>query len=525
MPLTSGRYDEYKPKPGFQGSETTGVEIIIYPQQAAFTDPITFTSEPVKFGGRNQPSIISANVTKTLGAASGTWSFVCKPGRNEKDGYSQVAQSLFSHVIDDDWIDIVFLRHGRRYHVMRGLVEDVRRGKVVSGSGATSTIFTISGRDFGKIWEQTPIWFNTYSSVNLGGAISQKVFSGMQNILGSPKKAVLAFLRDMLRELDELGTASWVLPSELPNRGPGSFLEAVNFDTSGYPINLDNQLIALSQNWLMPSGNLWQLAKEWSDPLFNELYCDIMPDSLLSIGFAQFNPQAELPPEESGLNLIFREKPFPTINEGKDSAWFYLPLNIVPREQIISSDTGRSGAERFNAFFVAPQLTQELVGQGAMDMYEPLWSPDDISRHGFRRFDVMTKYIDIVNANLLTVIRDFREKIRDWYCLNPYLLNGTITLGVLRPAIKIGTKIRIPGARSQDEDETYYVEQVSHSWAFGSGGKTTLGVTRGFVGQDDLLLNTLQTLVNEYVIPEKARAGYSYELPAGIEVETGTEIV
>ena len=98
-----------------------------------------------------------------------------------------------------------------------------------------------------------------------------------------------------------------------------------------------------------------------------------------------------------------------------------------------------------------------------------------------------------------------RRIIRDWYCLNPYYLSGTLNLKIGRPDIKIGCRIRVPGAASEDEDESYYVEQVSHNWTFGSSVKTTLGVTRGWIGTDDHHLDRLKKVVAPYTMPETIR--------------------
>jgi hypothetical protein len=86
--------------------------------------------------------------------------------------------------------------------------------------------------------------------------------------------------------------------------------------------------------------------------------------------------------------------------------------------------------------------------------------------------------------------------------MNPYLLSGTIALGHGRPDIRVGTRIRIPGEGGDTLlDETYYVEGVNHSWSLGPGIRTTLQVTRGFIGDDNMLLRAITDAGANYKVP------------------------
>ncbi len=71
------------------------------------------------------------------------------------------------------------------------------------------------------------------------------------------------------------------------------------------------------------------------------------------------------------MMVIFRERPFPTITKGRNSAWFDLPMWAVSRQDVVGYNVGRSGDERYNAYFVAPQLVQEVLGQHGPDLSQP----------------------------------------------------------------------------------------------------------------------------------------------------------
>jgi hypothetical protein len=492
--------------PGFQGSETTSCEVIIYGRGE---DPVILGADEsvVPFDGRYRNdaghSLVSVSTNKALGQ-TGSFSIQVKPSRS-------TSETLFDRIVDNDWIDIVFKRHGRVWHTVRGLVDAPRRRRVTSNKGVTSTTHNITGRDFQKIFEETPIWFNRFTGENVEGSAALRVYSFLPNISGDPADTVQAILIGFLQELSGLGRANWTLPDTMANTS-GSFIEDIQagFSLDGFSGVPDR--IGINPNLAEPNGTIWSLAREWSDQAFTELWCDLANQG------SQLQDSEELAIDDSTMTVFFRDKPFPLTSEvtddqgvspppslglEKDSAWFSLPLFILPRQQIKEDDIGRSGEERINSFFVAPQLTQELAKTGTMDLVQPLWNSKDILRHGFRRYDIMSHY-KAREARLITLATIQRLMVRDWYAINPYLLNGTIQLGMGRPDIRVGSRVRIPGDGGETLlDETYYVEQVSHNWVFGSGLKTQLGVTRGWIGTDDDLLSAMKEINREYQPPPR----------------------
>ncbi|UCF48581.1 MAG: hypothetical protein JSU89_15680 [Myxococcales bacterium] len=492
------------PSPGFQGTETSGAEITVY---SVGDDPIVFgSSGALPIVGRYRQdadhALVACNTQKIMGQA-GQFSFTVKPARG-------VTDTLFERIVDDDWVDIVFRRHGRVWHTMRGTVDNVSRQRTVGGAGATQISYTITGRDHQKQFELTPLWFNKFTHENLAGSASYRVYSIAPTLGGDPAETVQAFLISWMQELEGIGRANWPMPDTLPNT-LGNFIEDIQRGFvldgfSGVPSR-----VSINPNFMEPNGTLWSLAQEWGDPGFCELWCDLGKNS------AQLGAGEECTLDESTLSVFFRDRPFPlsraVVDEnnqtptglglGRDSAWFSLPLHVVPRQQVIADTVQRSGTERLNAFFVSPQLTQEFCRLGRNDLLQPLWSSRDIYRHGLRRYDIMTHYKH-PQAKLLTISAIQRHMARDWYAINPYLMNGTINLAVGRPEIRVGTRVRIPGDAGETTlDETYYVEGVSNDWVFGQGIRTGLNVTRGWIGDDDSLMDAVETLVDEYAQPEK----------------------
>jgi hypothetical protein len=541
--------------PGFQGSETSTVEIVAYSHG---DDPILRQKKEGKIeftakhswdsGEEHIAAIVGVSTTKAMGGASGTWSFSVKVPQD----YRLDFRSLLA---DDDWVDVSFKKWGRVYHTMRGPIDGVRRQRSVNANGAMVTTYVISGRDHGKVFEQTKVWFNNFTGENAFGGATLRAAASSGAIFGESgiEQVVDAYLFGFLRALGEFGRSLWTMPPGMPNMESGAaFVDVVNYSV-GDKLD-DPPRRAINPNMVEVNGNnLWALAQEWSDPQFVELYCDLL-DSEGNIP----RPDTELPPDESQMGVILRPRPFPTaasleaINEDraiteelslfgeagqaealqrtlnadaarlKESEWFSLPVAIVERQEIAAgADIGRSGEERVNALIVSPAMLQELVGKD-VELQAPLLDRESIARHGVRKLDYYTNYI-ATDGNDSDVAKMQREKLMDWFALNPYFYNGNLPLGHGRPDIRIGTKILIPGQEGPDPtafDEVYYVEGVSHTWEPAPVGmRTTLTVTRGWLGGDRGLIRAHWDVRKEYKTAKRADVG----IIAGEPIDTGTE--
>ncbi len=503
-------------QPGFQGSETSSAELTVYPSGQ---DPIIKRElKTIEFTGQyitdQQPSLVAVSTRKRLNGG-GAWSAVIKDGTPFARDVD-----LRDQIVDDDWADIVFKRHNRPFHTMRGLVENIQRSRTVGGSGATSVTYTLTGRDFGWIWEKTPLWFNKFISPdtpleNVVGATAMQVFNSI-NIGGTVAQTVRAFLRGFLEELGSVGRANWKMPKGMPNvANDSAFIKNVIEDFSGF--TNDPPRLSINPNFMDPNGaGAWAMAQEWSDPAFCELWYDLgtIDPAFVDTSGTIENPgnlgpviaqlaDAQLPIDESKMVLFLRDRPFPTLADGFDSPWFNLTTIEIQREDFVADTITRGGTERFNAFFLSPQITQELLGNSAVEITAPLWDTNDMLLHGFRRFDIMSKYradlsaVGASDTSLLTLTKDQRTRIRDWYAINPYLYSGNISLGHGRPDARVGMRVKIPHP-SPERAETYYIEEVNHDWAFGTGIRTNLGVTRGWIGTDDTYMEALFLLNDRY---------------------------
>lgn len=493
-------------RPGFQGSETSWMEATFYRHG---DDPIVVTNPfemPLTGRGGHRdprdiwPSLISASTNKAIGAPSGNFVLQMKASRG--------VQTLFEDLVDDDWVDIVIYRHDQPWHTMRGLVDEIRRSKATTGTGATVEVFTVTGRDFGKVWELSPVWFSPYGNDLVSKAVANKVFQARPRILGSPDTVVKAFLRDFLEQITTAVGPNWSPPAGMPNMDPGSFIDNVQFNVENFQ-NIPPRK-AFNPQHMAPTGTLWSLAQQYTDPMFCEMWVDLLPDAdPLSPRIAAGD---SLSPKDTRMTVVLRDRPFPVVDPEVTAFsfaagtyqdnWKNVPVLTIPRQQILTSDLGRSGLERFNAYFVAEVLLQDVAKEGAVNIIAPLYDKEGIKRHGFRRMDVQSRQVPDEKALAFKTMADTQRRlIRDWYCLNPYLLNGSVELAVGRPDIKVGTRVRVPATVGEGSEESYYVEQIGHSWTFGSSVKTSLGVVRGWQGDDDSYRDALKEMSKRYKLP------------------------
>lgn len=503
----------------FVGSETSRAQVTIYQRGDAATQQPALTLRGHN-GDSEDPVLVSLEVSKVLGTAAGTFTFEFKYPPN----------TTF-HIEDDDWVDIVFTRHEKRWHVMRGLVDDVRKVERVNASGATDTVIRVSGRDFGKIFEQTPFWFDRVTQGNVMAAAATRMWSEGHDLAnGRVDNTVASLLLGFLLPNNNEANALWRMPRGIPDSF-GSFSDNV------YVYNGDFSNTPPRSSTIYPpyfnenSQSVWSLAQSWSDPMLCEMFVDLVRagSGASRDRSPYFQPDESYDISETEMAVILRDRPFPTKERDDNllNAPYFrrLPKHVIERSEINAIDLGHSGRERRNAFFFSPKMFSELVA-GYQDMQVPLLNRSSVEEHGMRRLDATSRYIsaheewstikdvqlfpgldytrtfartladlDRNNAVYITMARSYRRMVRDFHCLNHTLSNGNVLLSRGRPEIRVGSRIEITGT---GEPLTAYVEGVTHRWQLESGVRTALTVTRGWEGTDESYVAALQQEIALY---------------------------
>ena len=466
---------------GFGGTASTAAEVTFY------TDDGPLRCRGLRNSPRGEPMVVSFSTTKAFGQAMGSFSLQLSVPHSGPD--------LFERIVDDTWLDIVAIVNGRRWHVLRGLTSGV-----TSEEMGAEVRYTVEGFDFGRVFDRTPIWFNVFRNED---AFSQalKIFE-VPNVAGTPDEAVRRVIYGFLdSQVTANRAGNWSLPEGMPGRR-GSFPETFEFDSSGFDAARDRR-IAVSQQFMSPEGqSAWALAQEWSDPTFCELWCDlgtpgnaaVDPETEASPGGGMLDPERPADETATTMQVFFRDRPFIESDLGVQSPWFRLPtVDLVPHE-ISPLRLSTSGNERYNAFFVSPRVLQNA---GVLQsLVGPLWDPADIERHGLRSFNIDSRYLS-ESPDLFTLTESLRKRARDYHCLNPRLLSGTLNLVRWRPDIRIGYRVRIRDADPSHEIWAY-VESVTQKWSLSGGGRTSLSVTRGWRGTEQANLDAVLQSASRY---------------------------
>lgn len=512
-------------RPGLQGQDHGHIRATIYPRSG---DALVLSTEPIYLSGRTErddsPTILSAQIQQAMG----------QPGNFQISLKMPPGQNLLDQCADDDWVDIELGVNGVYWHVMRGLIDEVRYASAVSGGGVTTQNFMIAGQSFQKVWAQTPMWFSSLFAHQLGLALNQGDNSdtALAGTGLSVPGTIASFLYTYTNLVAQQGRSSVAMPTNMPavdaNFSSTWRQDATEFDDSDAP--RQNLLV----NNFSPAQSAWDAASQWSDPYFVEMFTaqlprvssDIRPwislgddlpqlvnseSSISDLGEHYEGTADGLSVRDSAMTVVVRNKPFINVDPensarvGFDSPWFSLPTLQVTPQSIVSLDIGKNGYERANAFFTATQVIS-AIGEAPVDAKMlPTWSLPDMRVHGMRILDCVSNYIPLLveespGLDDKSMEIRLRARLRDHNMANGIYLNGSVNFGRAYPEVQVGTRLRIMAQKSSDM-MTAYIESVSHRFTSGGGWKTSLGITRGYRGPDKDHLKLLQRLRSTYTNP------------------------
>jgi len=500
------------------------------PDRAMTAHAIDWTTPAADTGA----GLVALTWSKRMGQPSGQWTAQVK----------QVGGSLGldfdqQDVLDGDWADVSILRNGIRIPLCRGVVDTVRKNTVSAG-GATTTRYTLSGRDHGAFFEYpitwSSVWMQTLKEI-VSGLFTKRVDG---KIGGRPDELFASLIKGTFQGSEGAGVPSgqWILPQALEDvLGEGKklfdLLKVVTFNAEPGREGLRGAYYNEPQLWAVGEQTLHQTLSQWTNPLLNEYWYDLLPPAafLPKHGLNRFlgtnvveegriPTGAELKVDSQGIGVqrliesgneqfgtmgaIIRERPFPTVAAKKDAMWFSLPTWTIPTWLCDTIDLGRSGDQRFNLFeLLADFGIATGEEQGAFS--RPQWHKAGIFTHGLRAFSQTTRFFSDSEAGLQAWFAErsaWLQLLVDWYAPNPHLYQGSIGIKTLLPEIRIGHRVILAGSDPK-EDMQLYVEGVDLQYqaptqTSGAQGRTSLIVTRGFRGSDEELFNATNKLSGLY---------------------------
>lgn len=416
--------------------------------------------------------VLQVMTEKNMSNPSGTFSFKIAASKNWK-----------KKIRPGDWLTISFSNKGRSRVKMLGNVDRVSRTKEVSESGTLVTRYMVYGRDFGKVFEKTNIYFNPY--------FSRDIFAN--NVLlkdgiiftGSPddviKTLLSVFLGAGTKEIDEL--QQWYIPDTLKRdvlknqtvesskSGGSSFFDLL--DQSGIEDTIGYKAYKSVSNL---QGFLWNILKQNSHASINEMFLELKHDSSNNI---------------QRPSLILRPLPFTRED-------FNLPKNVgnitlfkdlervqVTDKEMFFEDLGESDHVRFNFIFMTSANTDYFNRNTFADWTSgevPVINQTSIQKNGLLMRTDVSEFANIADGikekfdpNLL---KNLNLLLSHWFSDAHKLESGTVKL-VGNLDIELGKALEINYTKT-NEKYLYYIEGYSNNWEYPGMWTTTVKLTRGY---------------------------------------------
>ena len=444
-------------------------------------------------------SVVSVETHKEFGSASGSFTLSLK----RQIGQQYRITDVFDDA-DDIWVHIVFIVNGRAYDSFWGLTDAIHSSVTRSGNGQRTESITIIGRDIGKCFDSTTLFFNMYARADEGTLPNLASYNPLEALGGefTPDEFIRKTVRAWLGN-NGLGDKQWLMPGSIfGDTAERHFFDWLTLNTVSPGLRgLTSAPTMINADI---SRNLWDTLQQYSNGMLNELWVDLVRD-----------PQS---PEGSYSKMIpalfMRERPFPTIKSS--DRWDALPEKRLKPADVKQSHLVKDGSQRYNYWqltakglgateFSIDKSIQDQSGRPAGQPGNvPIFSLDSIRRHGLRKFSQDTIYLPVNERSsgssasetpwLRTAVQWLRM-LHDWYVIAPWQQTGSIVTSYLRPDIRIGDKLI--EERGDGEEWEYYVEGIGQKYTYPASGETSLTVTRGNRRRESRIL--VQIAYQQYI--------------------------
>lgn len=453
--------------------------------------------------GLIEEEVLAMKLSKSLSGTSGTFDLHLTPTKNWK-----------SILAPGDWIAIyIFDRYkvknpeadpDTKNLLMLGNIDRVSRS-LQKGDDNTDKVkleYVISGRNFGKVFEDTEIWFDPY--VIQESVLDIMLRTAGLEIVGNPTDMVTSILDIFLGQGAKLAKGKtnplnqWVIPDEL-----GRLFGSEDSNALFYSIlkqNISHGMPGFKvRNMLSPdsSGSIWGMLQKSSNLLVNEIYVEEVRDEEgrafptivcrprpLQTPF--FNSQ--FGSEVAAIKPILNGKHQSLQDLAKKSF-----LEISPAE-IIYEDLGKDDHSRMNMFWLTVHQAYEYAYSKTANLKElglmnPTFNRPQINRHGLKRFSQTLDFSFVQDASgnaiqapapNIVLFKAFMAQVYDMNYANHLYDVGSITcIGVLEAELGKALIVKRDESIAGSLDKVYYIEGYAHNWHFPSKWTTTFTLTHG----------------------------------------------
>lgn len=466
-------------------------------------------------------SIASLGISKNINQPSASFQFSLHPSKNWK--------ALIS---PGDWLCIYLFPSFKQFEAKNQielnknlmLIGNVDRiARVVAREEESDEItlrYNVSGKNFGKVFESTDIWFDPYTTQDKTLDVVLRT-AGLE-MVGTPDGQINQILNVFMgggaefKHTTFTGRTSplgqWVIPKELASWiGMSSTPILESGDPSFYDI-MDRRIeinlpgyktrnsITVDDN-----GSLWDMLDRSSNSLINEIFLEETKDEDGNV-----RPTITLRPRP-----VY--SPFLESNFGTEGGLLDYPLNgmyksfqnfatinylEIAQSEIIYEDLGRDDLSRFNMFILGIRSEFEymlsrmthLNFKGAA-LANPLVIRESIKRYGLKRFDQLLEYVHNYVGSVDSETRDLTDwvptavpeinllkgvlgLVYDLHFANHMYESGTIECTAI-PEAELGKTLIILPQVEGGKKKIYYIEGYEHTWEYPNTWRTSFTLTHG----------------------------------------------
>lgn len=501
-------------KPHQYSNEThnlnTQCKVIIYPWKEILNNPDLSDAKLAETGRLDISSqITSVTFSKNMGSAAGSFSFdlTNSPNYGTNDWKDIIKRGFWCVIYMTNDGDLSMTQtvsttkpklSERKKIRCIGYIERVAVKGTTQENRSIDIAFTVTGRDFGIIYEETNIWHNMFqfdkimldsiaqTKMNVAGNVRiHDALKTVHDLFYYPSKVPGAKPNDD-KSLLSIGL-QWLLPKEmlsdigfnLTGLSGGTYWGALDGITEFSPTGAG---IAVDKPGDYLSGNSWDQLKRLSIPAYHELFCELNDDG---------KPRLIFRPIPWGIDQSKYQKNAKNIKLYKD----LKPEIYISAVDLYDFDLGEDDHSRYNSFLATVSTglinTEDnvslLLGKGF-----PKNNKASIKRHGFRPMHITVDSI-VKNEELgngaadQAQLLEFNEILYDYWNNAVFAESGSVDI-VGQNLTRIGKVMKFKNDVPYLSSKRYYIEGYTDTFSVDEkrcGSWTqNVNLTRGFEEAD-----------------------------------------
>lgn len=470
--------------------------------------------------------IVKCTLNRNKGMSSGTFSMTLK--RRNKQLSSENDYVKLVH--PGDWVMLYMKKSGKvslgktdskSGLKFLGIVESVQYVETDNpDKAAPELVYSISGRDFGKVFENELFFNPTVNNETIKTLLGVNFLADSKSSLRGDNRAIAAgftpdsvvknlvsfYLGGKFASLNA-NNQVWYVPQLLAQtfrptekiKSEVSFVDILNTDKIGlHNYDTNRRLTGVGSlpgatilKSLPATGTVWSVLQFVQNAALNEMYTELSQDAngnlqptlvMRQMPFSN-HVSHEVSPFAANARSVSdggnKTAIIDNIASNQKTYFTQLPQLVINSSNIKRKAVGKNDHERVNHVIVTPKIDSEVYDF----LYATLYNVPSVQRYGLRSLQTQTSYILDPKQGVSSYLERCTYLLADWFFLAHHLFNGTILISGVDEHVEVGSNVYI-----SDIQQLYHIEGYTHSYEVLQDGRiiyeTELRVSRGQVVTD-----------------------------------------